>query len=166
MKKFLFLFSLLFIILFNAQEKKLNDIQKILSGIIKEKHLKPNSDNIFIIRFSHIPNEKNILADLVYFDKTMAFGWNEEDKNWGIYNFKGFEIFIISEKTIDILNPLKKFRKISDEKFQNENRDEIYDPKEWKFYVNQKLEFVKPFFNFTTEILRKEKLYYKKLMKK
>lgn len=145
---------------FNAQEKKLNDIQKILLGIIKEKHLKPNSDNIFIIRFSHFPNEKNILADLVYFNKTMAFGWNEEDKNWGIYNFKGFDIFIISEKTIDITDFLKKFQKISNERFQNENGSSWnYDPEEWNFFIDARYRYIKSLNDNNPEILKNFKKY-------
>ena len=163
MKKIISLFSLIFIILLNAQEKKLNDIQKILSGIIKEKHLKPNSDNIFIIRFSHFPNEKDILADLVYFDKKMAFGWNEEERNWGIYNFKGFKIFMISEKPIDISYFTKQFQKISNERFQNENGlDWNYDPETWAFFVDEKYRYLKPLHDYNPKTVESFKRYFKK----
>lgn len=131
----------------SQQKTHQTDIQKILDGIIIENNYIPKQNHIFIIYFSYFSTEKNMyFTNIIYHSKSMYFGWDDVEKNWGIYDYKGFEVFFISEKTIDISKEIKYYKKITDEKFQNENNiGWNYDPLEYSFYVNKKFKYLSPF---------------------
>ncbi|UOU99529.1 hypothetical protein MUU74_06110 [Chryseobacterium daecheongense] len=76
----------------------------------------------------------------------MGIGWNEEDRNWGIYNYKGFEVFFISENSIDASKEVKNYEKISDEKFQGKLIIGCYNPKSFRFYVNRNFKYMSSFY--------------------
>ena len=150
MERFYFLFLLLFLS-FNGMSQEKNfqtDIQKILDGIIIENNYKPTDNHIFVVFFYYHPNDnRNYFTNIIYYDKNIQFGDvnNEEkiDKSWGIYNYKGFEIFFISRSSVDISQEIKFYKKTNDEGYHNEKGLSLeYDPVEYKFFVDKNFKYL------------------------
>jgi hypothetical protein len=173
MKRFYFLFLLLITFSFEAQKKNLQtDIQKILDGIIVENNYSPKQNHIFIVLFYYHPNDsKNYYTNIVYYSKSMGFGGDDEengDKSWGIFDYKGFEVFFISRKSIDISKEVKFYKKITDEEFQNKNGYPIeYDPIEYNFFVDKNFKYLPLLYldSFPKDFVEHRKLKIEKILR-
>lgn len=171
MKKYI-LFVFLLVSIQNFGQKK-TDIQKILDGIIAENKFSIQQNHLFIIRMSYFPNGvEDIFVDIYYYNKLYDLGWNDFDKNWGIYNYKGFEVFMISADSINLNKEVKNYKLITKDKFQNKTNEENgiiinYDPETWRFYADKNFKFVAPFFHSpnSEKMIKFEKEDFQKILK-
>ncbi|WP_131701449.1 hypothetical protein [Chryseobacterium sp. FH2] len=129
-------------------------MSEILHQFIKDENIVKNDNEILILGIQKYFYEPNYyLVSIMNFDKSQYLGNQPNLQYLGTYDYEGLELSIILQQGIKYSNLEYCFNKKSENYFYNEKSEvSEYDPITWKFYVDEKFNYVKPFYNGKDEI--------------